>query len=173
MNAFSRILVIIKEGVGTFSKSSEGNKRNALFVPIFLIITPLLLSIAAYIVHWDITPYVENLLNILSIFAGMIFAIIFLLPERVNSMLTREQSGQTVENDAIIGRLRAFEKMIIYRMSFFLVTIIILIFLLFASTMASNIPLRIISAISAFFLYWFLWLLLSLVSTIHILNLNK
>ena len=173
MTAFNRIFTIIIKGVTSFSHSSDFKTRSKWFVPFYLWILPLLSSSFVFIRKWNVTDYAGNLLLILSIFASMIFAIVFLMPDRIAQLRNKQHSSQTLENSEIARRLKTFEQLIVRRMSFFLVTTVSLIFLVFTSTLATGLTLRIISAIAIFLLYWFVWTLVSLISSIHILNLNK
>lgn len=162
MTALNRIFTIIKKGVQSFNQGSDFKIRSKWFVPFYMWLLPLVLSTFVFIKGWDVSTYASNLLLVLSIFASMIFAIVFLMPDRIAQLRNRQHSSQSLENNEIARRLKTFEQLIVRRMSFFLVTTVCLIFLVFASTLVSGLTLRTISAIAIFLLYWFVWTLVSL-----------
>lgn len=163
---FHPISIIIKDGIRLLFKDIEGKRYPQNKVLTWFLLCPLLLLAFIWCINWNIISSVEPLLTCLSIFLGLIFSALFVVPEKLQHRIERLKNKDDEVAKNYIVRYSNFTRLLFSQISFVIVLSLTVIVLLILQRLTAFVFIAYI----AFFLFFEIILyLLLILSNIHIL----
>ena len=156
---FSQIIRIIKDGINSLFYNIDGKKNSTIKICIFFIVIPFIVAI--YFKDKDMKGIIDALLSCLSIFAALIFSVLFIVPDKLSQRIKYLQEKKDDGTHNYLIRFLNFSRIFVKQVSFIIILCIVLIILLIVQKIHSDAILIFTNSLLFTVLIMYLFLILS------------
>lgn len=167
---------IIKRGTQSLMYDYDGQRLSRLNIGLWFFLLPLCICFIDIVTAKCMSAETLNtVLTVLSIFTSLLFGVIFVVPEKLNTRIEKYKGQTDNETDNYLCRFRNFAKLFVNRLSLVITLCIFLIILLSALLITPDylsIFRMVLNSISVLAFYFIVLTLLILLIDIHALLLD-